>query len=76
MNEVDDILGEKNNPNKNKYSVNRPYNAKKQQNNNWQSKNNWRDEQNKLRHDIYMTMDKKAIEVSRNGNMFKHITIS
>lgn len=71
MNEIDDILGTSTSNSQNKYSVNRSSNGSKTSNYIEKNRNDWKEKQNKIRQEIYDTMDKKAIEISKNPNMFK-----
>lgn len=68
MNEVDDILGTS--PQNDKYSIKQKPNNTKQ--NNYNSyKNNWKEEQNKARQEIYEIMNKRALDIIKNGDDFQ-----
>lgn len=61
MSDIDEILGNSSNNSNYKYNNNR--------NNN--QKNNWKDEQNKIRQEIYDTMERMAVIVGNDGEKFK-----
>ena len=61
MRDIDEILGNSSNNSNYKYNNNR--------NNN--QKNNWKDEQNKIRQEIYNTMERMAVIVGNDGEKFK-----
>ena len=61
MRDIDEILGNSSNNSNYKYNNNR--------NNN--QKNNWKDEQNKIRQEIYDTMERMAVIVGNDGEKFK-----
>ena len=61
MSDIDEILGNSSNNSNYKYNNNR--------NNN--QKNNWKDEQNKIRQEIYNTMERMAVIVGNDGEKFK-----
>lgn len=68
MNEVDDILGTS--QQNDKYSIKQKPNNTKQ--NNYNSyKNNWKEEQNKARQEIYEIMNKKSLDIIKNGDDFQ-----
>ena len=70
MNEVDDILGTS--QQNDKYSIKQKPNNTKQ--NNYNSyKNNWKEEQNKARQEIYEIMNKKSLDIIKNGDDFQII---
>ena len=61
MSDIDEILGNSSNNSNYKYNNNR--------NNN--QKNNWKDEKNKIRQEIYDTMERMAVIVGNDGEKFK-----